>query len=136
MRDFVINLVREGAKQMCDLHGRVSPWRLSRNIHIGTEVIKECLSSELGYVEKDKGNFVLKKGQGKAKAKELKRLEDADISSFKVSNDIEFPNEVDYTTFSLNKLRLIASNKRIKVALSHTRGELIKKLKSRSKLSG
>ena len=138
MRDFVINLVREGAQEMYDRHGHVSPWHLSRNIHVSAGVIEECLA-ELGYTKEDQGNFVLKKDQGKAAAKESERLEDINVSSFKVSNDIELPardfiqdrEKVDYTTFSLNELRAIASNKGIKVAFSMTKGELIKKLKSK-----
>ena len=135
MRDYVLKKVKEGAEEMYDTHSRVIPWRLSRNIHIAAGVIKVTLI-ELGYFEEGQGNFVLKKAQGKAKAKEPKRLEDTDISSFKVSNDPEFPNALDYTISSLNELRSIASKKGIEVALSMTKGELIEKLKSWSKLNG
>ena len=140
MRDFILKKVKEGAEEMYSIHGRINPWRLTRSIHIGTEVIREALI-ELGYSQENHGNFVLKGDRGKAAAKEPKRLEDADISSFKVSNDMEFPNqdfiqdreEVDYTAFSLNGLRSIAKGKGIKVAFSVTKGELIKKLKSNLK---
>ena len=139
MRDFVINLVREGAQEMYDRHGHVSPWHLSRNIHVSAGVIQEVLA-ELGYIKDSKGNFVLKGDRDKAKTKEPERLEDINIASLKVFDDIELPTqdfiqqdreEVDYTTFSLNELRAIASNKGIKVAFSMTKGELIKKLKSK-----
>ena len=140
MRDFILKKVKEGAEEMYSIHGRINPWRLTRSIHIGTEVIREALI-ELGYSQENHGNFVLKGDRGKAAAKEPKRLEDADISSFKVSNGMEFSNqdfiqdreEEDYTIFSLHELRLIASNKGIEVAFSMTKGELIKKLKSNLK---
>ena len=144
MRDYVIGLIKRGSQEMYERHGHVSPWRLSRNIHIAAGVINVALK-ELGYVEEGQGNFVLKKAQGKAKAKEPKRLEDTDISSFKISNDMELPTqdfiqqdweEIDYTAYTLNELRSIASKKGIEVALSMTKGELIEKLKSWSKLNG
>jgi len=142
MRDFVINLVREGAQEMYDRHGHVSPWHLSRNIHVSAGVIQEVLA-ELGYIKDSKGNFVLKGDRDKAKTKEPERLEDIDISSFKVSNDMELPTQdfiqqdwekIDYTAYTLNDLRSIAKNKGIKMAVSMTKGEWIKKIKS--KLSG
>ncbi len=138
MRDFVVGLIKRGSQEMYERHGHVSPWRLARNIHISIGVIEECLT-KLGFVEQSKGGFIPKGDNEKSVAKEPKRLEDADISSFKVSNDMEFPNqdfiqdreEVDYTAFSLNGLRSIAKGKGIKVAFSVTKGELIKKLKSK-----
>jgi len=138
MRDFILKKVKEGAGEMYNRNGHVSPWYLSRNIHVSAGVIKGALK-ELGYVEQSKGGFIPKGDNEKSAAKEPKRLEDADISSFKVSNDMEFPNqdfiqdreEVDYTAFSLNGLRSIAKGKGIKVAFSVTKGELIKKLKSK-----
>ena len=139
MRDFVLNLVRAGAMEMYDLHGRVSPWRLTRSIHIGTEVIRGALL-ELGYFEQDQGNFVLKKDQGKAKVKKPECLAEPDLS-VKISNDIKLPTrdfiwqnrKEDYTAYSIHELRSIASNKGIEVPLSMTKGELIKKLKSNLK---
>ena len=140
-KDFVLKKVKEGATEMYDTHGYVSPWRLSRNIHVSAGVIEECLG-KLGFVKEGAGNFVLKGDRGKTAAKEPKRLEDINIASLKVFDDIKSSardfiqdrDEVDYTTFSLNELRSIAKNKGIKVALSNTKGELIKKIKS--KLSG
>ena len=143
MRDFVIGLIKRGSQEMYERHGHVSPWRLARNIHVSAGVIEECLA-ELGYTKEGQGNFVLKGDRGKAAAKESERLEDINVSSFKVSNDIELPARdfiqdeegMDYTAYSIHELRSIASNKGIKVALSNTKGELIEKLKSRSKLNG
>ncbi len=141
MRDFILKKVKEGAEEMYNRNGRVSPWHLSRNIHVSAGVIEECLG-ELGYVrEGTTGNFVLKGDRGKAAAKEPKRLEDADISSFKVSNDIELPaqdfiqdkKEVDYSGYHIHELRAIASNRGIKVAFSMKKDDLIKKLKSKLK---
>ncbi len=80
MRDFVVNLVKEGAKEMYDTHGQVSPWRLSRNIHIAAGVIKECLL-ELSYIEEGQGNFILEKDQGKAKVKKTEPRRPRPISS-------------------------------------------------------
>lgn len=80
MRDFVVGLIRAGAEEMYDLHGHVSPWRLSRNIHIAAGVIKECLL-ELGFIEEGQGNFVLEKDQGKAKVKKPKPRRPRPISS-------------------------------------------------------
>ena len=140
MRDFVINLVREGAQEMYDRHGHVSAWHLSRNIHIAPRVISEALL-ELGFVEGDHGNFFPQEDRGKAKVKKPECLAEPDLS-VKVSNDMEPPIQnpflkdmepLDFTSFSLNELRSIASNKGIEVALSLTKGELIKKLKSNLK---
>jgi len=138
MRDFILKKVKEGAEEMYSIHGRINPWRLTRSIHIGTEVIREALI-ELGYSQENHGNFVLKGDRGKAAAKEPKRLEDADISSFKVPNDIELPardfiqdrEEASYTAFSLNELRSIAKGKGIGVPFSMTKAEVIRKLKSK-----
>ncbi len=80
MRDFVIGLIRAGAEEMYDRHGRVSPWRLSRNIHIAAGVIEECLA-ELGYIKEGQGNFILKKDQGKAKVKKPEPRRPRPISS-------------------------------------------------------
>lgn len=80
MRDYVVKLVKEGAKEMYDTHGQVSPWRLSRNIHIAAGVIEECLG-ELGYFKEDAGNFVLKGDRGKAKVKKPEPRRPRPISS-------------------------------------------------------
>jgi len=137
----IIDLVKEEAERMYDESGCLNLWMLARRIGFSTEIIEQHLT-ELGYVQISKGSFILKDDRDKATAKEPKRLEDTDISSFKVSNDIEFPNRdfiqdregMDYTAYNIHELRSIASNKGIKVALSNTKGELIKKIKS--KLSG
>lgn len=80
MRDFVVNLVKEGAKEMYDTHGQVSPWRLSRNIHVSAGVIEECLAG-LGFIKESTGNFILKKDQGKAKVKKTEPRRPRPISS-------------------------------------------------------
>lgn len=140
MRDFVIGLIRAGAEEMYDTHGHVSPWRLSRNIHVSAGVIEQCLA-ELGYIKESTGSFVLKGDNEKTAVKEPERLAKPDLS-FKVSNDMELPTqdfiqqdreEMDYTAYTINELRSIASSKGIKVAFSMTKGELIKKIKSKSR---
>ena len=40
MRDLILNEVKEEAKKMYDLHGRVSPWRLGRNLGLSYEVVE------------------------------------------------------------------------------------------------
>jgi len=40
MRDLILNAVKEEAKKMYDLHGRVSPWRLGRNLGLSYEVVE------------------------------------------------------------------------------------------------
>lgn len=139
MNNLILNAVGEEAIRMFGLNGRVAPWRIARNLGISDQIAVEHLL-KLGYVQKSLGSFVLKDDSEKTTAKKSERLAESDLS-FKVSNDLEFPNqdfiwqnrEEDYTTFSLNELRTIASNKGIKVAFSMTKGELIKKLKSNLK---
>ncbi len=80
MRDFVVKLIEEGATEMYGTHGQVTPWRLSRNIHIAVGVIKECLL-ELSYIEEGQGNFILEKDQGKAKVKKTEPRRPRPISS-------------------------------------------------------
>lgn len=40
MRDLILNAVKEETKKMYDLHGRVSPWRLGRNLGLFDEVVE------------------------------------------------------------------------------------------------
>jgi len=80
MKDFVKNLVEEAAREMYNLHGHVSSWRLSRNIHIAAGVIEECLL-KLGYIREGQGNFILKKDRGKAKVKKPEPRRPRPISS-------------------------------------------------------
>ena len=40
MRDLIVNLIKEGAKEMYDIHGHVYPWRLGRNLGISVEVVE------------------------------------------------------------------------------------------------
>ena len=137
----IIDLVKEEAEKVCDKSGCLNLWMLARRVGFSTEIIKQHLT-ELGYVQISKGSFILKKNRGKAAAKESERLAEPDLSVI-VSNDIGLPARdfiqqdwegMDYTAYNIHELRSIASNKGIKVALSNTKGELIKKIKS--KLSG
>lgn len=140
MRDYLLKKIKEEAEKMYILHNRLNLWMLARRVGFSTEIIEQHLT-ELGYIQIGKGSFILKDDRNKATAKKTKPIEDTDISSFKVSNDMEFPNqdfiqdreEASYTAFSLNELRSIAKGKGIKVAFSMTKGELIKKLKSKLK---
>lgn len=43
MRDLILNAVKEEAKKMYDLHGRVSPWRVGRNLGISVEIVERHL---------------------------------------------------------------------------------------------
>ena len=40
MRDLIVNLIKEGAKELYDIHGHVYPWRLGRNLGISVEVVE------------------------------------------------------------------------------------------------
>ena len=137
----IMDLVKEEAEKMYDESSCLNLWKLSRRVGFSTEIIEQHLT-ELGYVQISKGSFILKKDQGKAKVKKPECLAEPDLSVI-VSNDIELPAQdfiqqdwegMDYTAYNIHELRSIASNKGIKVALSNTKGELIKKIKS--KLSG
>lgn len=138
-KDFIRNLVEESAREMYDVHGHISPWRLSREIHVSAEVIKGHLA-ELGYVEQNKGSFILKKDRDKATTKGAKPPKDIDVSSLKTFDERELPARdfipgdnkgVDYTAFTSNELRSIATNRGIEWTLSMTKGELIRKIKSK-----
>jgi hypothetical protein len=140
MKNLILNAVREEAEKMYVLHDHVNLWMLARRVGFSTEIIEQHLA-ELGYVQISKGSFILKDDRDKATAKEAKPLEDINISSFKVSNDIELPaqdfiqdkKEVDYSGYHIHELRAIASNRGIKVAFSMKKDDLIKKLKSKLK---